>query len=777
VQGTRKALKWLLVGLIICLTSSSLIKTTFNAYTFTHKTELNESTKSSTPESPSNENLSPNILDYPPYLQRFKGRTPIYGVQASKDNDRIYYTHSSYGIGCYFPENDTYKTLSFENPISETADGNIINDFALDENQSKLYVGSWIGLIVVDLSDWSYEIRNFSDDYFINEIRALHFDEQDQMLFIGTDKGMRVFFTNNQTFLDTAKLPSSIRTSGIKDIAYNYETNELYVAKSDELFHYNFTSKILTTIYEPPNFLFSIDSNFENDLIFLGCNGLIIFNLTNNQEIAHYGAHPDPDYDFVTDHLIFDPGFGGIVFGSIGNWDKGAFVVNVTAETINYLNISNGLLHDFVSSFEPYIDNSTGIPKEYMLIATKGGFNYYDYESNSVSKTKLLDKDLPSNRASCLSLNEELNQLYIGSGLDNYLSVLDLNSTTNIINYDHTNGLPDTFLGYAHYYSKNNSIFINTWEGLVLFNLTSNETIRTFTTADGLLDHSIQAMLLAEDLGYLFIATINGFNILDLDTLEFESYFEGSNCYSMILDLAQEKLYVGVSNHVKVLSLSSMLITSISLPLDSLCCYDIELFEEKNIAFIGTQYGLYILDLQKSVFIKHYHSDNSPLTNNYIHQGMHFNSAKGNLIISNLDVTIFNFEHDFWFNLNEAALVDEGLYLELTESLVYSNDKLYLGTFSSGLFIIDHIDEDQDELYDCYEVWLFGTDPAMNDTDCDGFTDAEELWVGTDPLDPNSYPVPPIPEPNNLRYLWFLTIISVPVTTIIVIVTRRKQKK
>ncbi|MHA1126566.1 MAG: hypothetical protein ACTSO7_13665 [Candidatus Heimdallarchaeota archaeon] len=775
MQGTRIILKWFFVGIMICLVNTSVINVIINHNIISNDKEQEELTKAFiATEKPENENFSTNIINYPPYLQRFRGRMPINGVQASKDFSQIYFGHITYGFGCYYPENDSIRTLSFEEPISDITDENTITDIALDENQSKLYVGAWTGLIIVDLTDWSYEQRNFSDGYFIIEIRSMHFDEQDQMLFISTDNGLRIFFTSNQTFFDTAKLPSSIQTSGIKDIAYNYKTDELYIAKYSELLLYNFTAKTLTTIYEPSYFILSVDSDFENNLIFLGGNGLVIVNLTNYQEIAQYGAHPNPMYYYDTYNLIYEPRFGGMVFGSI-DWDKGAFVANITTETISYLNKSTGLFHDFVSSFEPFTDNSTGIPKDYMLIACKGGFNYYDYKTNVITKSLLLDKDIPSNQASYLSHNSELNHLYIGCN-DDYLSVIDLNTTTNIANYDYTTGLPNIFIGYSHFHSENNTLFINTGMGLILFNLTSNETIRIITTADGLLDNNIQDMLLVEDLDCLFIATINGFNILDLETFEISQYFSGLYCFSLTFDKEKQTLYIGTDGYLKILDLSSMTFLSVTLP-DTSLCFDIQLYNEKQIAFLATHDGLYILDLDNFNFIGHYTRENSPLNNNLLYKGIHFDEQTGNLFISNIDITVFNFEHNFWLNLNDANLVDEGLFEINTDSIIYTNNKLYLGTFSYGLFIIDHRDEDLDEIFDCYEVWLFGTDPTMNDTDYDGYTDGVELWAGTDPLDPNSVPIQPSPNPNNLRYLWFLTVLSIPVVIIIVFVIRRKQKK
>ena len=42
-----------------------------------------------------------------------------------------------------------------------------------------------------------------------------------------------------------------------------------------------------------------------------------------------------------------------------------------------------------------------------------------------------------------------------------------------------------------------------------------------------------------------------------------------------------------------------------------------------------------------------------------------------------------------------------------------------------------------------YSEELYGTFPDDADTDDDGYTDGQEVNSGTDPLDPNDYPISP----------------------------------
>jgi len=65
------------------------------------------------------------------------------------------------------------------------------------------------------------------------------------------------------------------------------------------------------------------------------------------------------------------------------------------------------------------------------------------------------------------------------------------------------------------------------------------------------------------------------------------------------------------------------------------------------------------------------------------------------------------------------------------------------GGGSDGFLSIFSPDTDSDSLTDWEELYLWGTDPYVVDTDNDNFLDSYEVAFGSDPLDPMSYPVMP----------------------------------
>ena len=77
------------------------------------------------------------------------------------------------------------------------------------------------------------------------------------------------------------------------------------------------------------------------------------------------------------------------------------------------------------------------------------------------------------------------------------------------------------------------------------------------------------------------------------------------------------------------------------------------------------------------------------------------------------------------------------------------------------------------------EEFIHRTKPNESDSDGDGYSDGVEVAAGTDPLNPNSYPMTPVPDPESI--LLELSIIIGGVTIAAAIITygflRRSRPK
>ena len=110
---------------------------------------------------------------------------------------------------------------------------------------------------------------------------------------------------------------------------------------------------------------------------------------------------------------------------------------------------------------------------------------------------------------------------------------------------------------------------------------------------------------------------------------------------------------------------------------------------------------------------------------------------------------------DIFFATGGGPDLDGDGLADGAEVNVYGTDPLDADTDDDGLSDGDEVetygtdpldaDTDDDGLGDGDEVETYGTDPLDADTDDDGFSDGEEVAAGSDPLDPDSRPVIPVP--------------------------------
>lgn len=231
----------------------------------------------------------------------------------------------------------------------------------------------------------------------------------------------------------------------------------------------------------------------------------------------------------------------------------------------------------------------------------------------------------------------------------------------------------------------------------------------------------------------LYIGTPSGLSIYDLasdrfTTREPSSSFISKEIRALALDAAAGKLYIGIGGG------------------------------------LGGHGGLSIYDLTSDTFATRKVSDG--LASNDV-QTLALDRIHGKLYIGG-GLSIYDLASDTF----ATRTVKDGLASNGVRSLALdvTADKLYIGT-SFGLSIY-HIDYDGDGIINVEELDVYGTNPAMADTDSDGLLDGDGIKAGTDPLDP----LDPIIQVSSLESSFLVgLVVSALLVGLVLLRSRRKR--
>lgn len=130
---------------------------------------------------------------------------------------------------------------------------------------------------------------------------------------------------------------------------------------------------------------------------------------------------------------------------------------------------------------------------------------------------------------------------------------------------------------------------------------------------------------------------------------------------------------------------------------------------------------------------------------------------------------------------NRSNPVNVGSYFIGGDSwnVFYQEEVVYLANGQNGLAILG-LDKDNDDLADYLELEIYGTDPLNPDSDGDGFLDGQEINYGSNPNDPNDYPITSDPNPtesSGFKNGLFFGFSLMTLVTLIVLVTDRRRIK
>ncbi|MHA1125573.1 MAG: hypothetical protein ACTSO7_07765 [Candidatus Heimdallarchaeota archaeon] len=679
-------------------------------------------------------------FNYPPYLTQYKGAYWIDALEYDYLNKRLYMQgNSTDGLIIYDIENDNYTTLSLTNSTAKFPYDHMITDMVFNENYTKLYLATNNGLVVVNLSNWEYQRYYLQEKYHPildaeNGTNYIKLDQINQRLFLSTDtEGLKIFNLINDTFVHWSEMPSELQKGVISSIAFNSITNELYYDSYDTLWSYNLTDNSVQAIISLDK-LYALHIDELSQQLFIAGNGVRVMNCTTYDIIEEYLVAPSTPLNIVK-KMTYEPSYGGMLF--LSQEDNGLIGINTTSDEQFTIRREDGLMTNDIASLFLYQNNSDSI----LVIGNRASINFFSIKSGIIYTSNKFDFQLPSVYVWNLSFNERDNQILLG--VDEYLCIYDITTKKITKYFDYIHGFSRSRIKMVDIDEQTNLWYVAS-QKLMVFDSVQERVIRNYSVTDGLLDDSIFSLCIVNKSRKLFIGTHDGLNVLNLETDIIErTYPMDKYCSDILYDEKNNRLFI-TSDIVYVFDLETMMLTPLTIAGQTFPANELDYYSVEDILFVTSSNGLYILDLKDESLRNHFTYRNAPLVTNLI-DGIYFDPEMEILFVANVGVEIYDFAHDFWLTLNDAQLIEEELYYVYVEDLCFYKNTLYIAMPYTGFTTLILEDYDYDGLFDCTEDWLFGTDKLMYDTDLDGYSDGEELWVGTDPLDPNSYPVELIP--------------------------------
>lgn len=719
----------------------------------------NQTTQMKRNENQNNFFQSNDKITTPPYLTKYTDSRLVKALAYDADLQRIYFGRETNGLGIYFLENESFLEypLSF---VQENLSKHSINSISIEPISATLFLGTTAGLVILDANDLSMQ-RYFSEKNGLtdNKIYDLIFEENSNMLIISTDYGLNILNLTDYTFVTVH--PDQL-SGWTNDMSYSKTKKCLYLAQGSHLKSYNLSNNDYEELfYGKGETIFSLALDEEKNILFMGYNGLSLFNLTSRQIIKQYnytnGLIEDGylgTYNDIIYNIEYNKTYADLVFAS--HKQNGLAILNLTSEKISYIRRENDLPSNDIGSIKVL-----ACKNQALCIGFRGGITFLDSQFQELFDTVILNNDLPTSEVWDLDYYEEYaGEVFIGAR--NFLCIYDIEKGT-FTNFDYLNGLPNNALQVIGIRkvlpsTDENKLFLGTTFGLYLFDLTTRQVIESYNTSDGLVDNSIRTLFYIQELNKLFICTYEGLSVLDLDTKQIQNYLPGVEIYDYIIDMKNNQVILGTTHNLKVLNLETMEFTTYYLDKDRTHHFvlSLQLIEEENLLFLGTDKGLHQVEYPTfKAFKKITQFGNKNIDTIQIDQ-------RTNILFINTisEFLLFDYQHDFTIDINDFNQYFEDILIGYLHDLYVCNGKLFLVVRSFGFYILELQDTDNDLLYDFSEEWLFGTDPENADTDNDGYSDSEELWKGTDPLNPSSHPI---------AWFWWLVI-----SLLVIVITTAK---
>ena len=340
---------------------------------------------------------------------------------------------------------------------------------------NKIVVGTYEGLSIFNEEKDCFEVILDESDGIISNIVYSLDEDKDGNIWIGT-------------------------SLGVNKISKDFKILETYPTNGDE------NSLGETEIY-------NIYCDDEKELVWAGSSNLGIFKIdTNTKEITRYSNDPN-DENSLPDNQI-----GAILRDDKGNlWvgtSNGLAYYNEEKDNFqiykNKIYDKNSLVYNHVKSL---MQDKEGI----IWVGTYSGLSIFDTESSIKHYKAGPDDDylLSENMVHGIYEDDE-GYLWVGSKTKG-VSIIDREKqTSSVISIENNNIIKNDTInditGYKDF------IFIATDGGVLKIDKKS-KTMKSYTIEDNLVNDAVKDILV-DDKGYLWIGTINGLSIINIETDE-----------------------------------------------------------------------------------------------------------------------------------------------------------------------------------------------------------------------------------------------------------------
>lgn len=571
--------------------------------------------------------------------------------------------------------------------------GSIVNNYILslqEDNSNNLWVGTNKGISKINLK--TDEITNFECDENGNpfyKVRSILLTERGTLIVI-TQKNVYLYDEKNNKFTVALHEQEIFKTEDIVDIKEDKSSN-IWVGTTKSLIKVDRNTKEIIQYYSDDSGSIIKDDKINSILIdkenniwvSTSNNGLIkvIIKEGESNEIIRY-YHDENDSTTIpsntTKSMIED--------------NNGALWIGTDAGLCKYL--GNGKFYTYYSNFNDnsllddniysLMQDSTGL----IWVGTYTGINIFE-PNNKIIQYKsdpLNDNSLSSNIIQGV-YEDDNGLLWIGTK-NRGINIMDKdnNKYTRIYAGEGKNHLSSNMIKVIT--GNKDTVWVGTDYGL---NQIDRKTlnIKKYTTEDGLLDDSIESLLVDRE-GNLWIGTENGINILDNKTGKIKDKTKNM-LENVVSDMHIQEIY---EDSEGIFWLGTYIQGSlIRLDAETRKCkvykiLDSETKEEistikciaegkDNILWIGTSEGLIKFDKKNGTSIKY--TDEDGLCNNTIH-GLLIDDDGNPWVSTNNGISKFDLSKNEFRNLSKA----EGL-----QSNEF-NDKSYFKT-SDGSFVFGGI--------------------------------------------------------------------------------------